>query len=177
MKDKTFDRREAHGLAARWALSVGLWWTASFASLVCSFRQPGLGLLQWVFALLSVVVLVRCVRRYATEVGGMGFLRRWWLSWTTCLNAALLTTLAQYLYFRFLDKGHMLGSMRATMEREEVRQMMAERLPGFDFDAQLELMSQMTLGDITASLLLTNLTAAVVVGLLAALLSRPRTGN
>ena len=172
MSETPFDFSQARGHAARWALWVGLWWIASFALTMLSLSHTSLGIWQWVCAIASLVTLIRGVNSYTAQVTECGFLRRWWLAWTTSLYAALLTTMAQYLYFRFLDKGHMMTALREMFENEEVKEAMAQQFPQIDFGAQMEMMSSISLGEMTATMLMTNLMVALVMGLLGALLTR-----
>lgn len=174
MGETRFDYRDGRAQAARWALWLGMWWIAAFACVAYSYANPFAGVLQWVCIIVSLTGLVRRVRAYAEEHEGYGFWRRLWLSWTTSFYASLLTTMAQHLYFRFLDKGRLMSAWTEMMNNEEVRQAMTQLYPNVNIEAQIEAMDNITLGDITVCLITLNILLAAAAALLTALLSRPR---
>ncbi len=171
MSENKFDIHEARNLAAHWALWLALWWTLSFGSTIVSLHYPFLGLFQWLFAIWSLMWLTRKLKGYANEVDECGFMRRLWLSWTTSM--ALLTTMLQYIYFRFIDQGRTMSAINELMSREDMREALKGLLGGEDWEAQLELMSNITQSQLTATMLIMNLTAAFVAAVVATIFSCP----
>ena len=94
----------------------GLWlavfWTVSFVCFVGSFTYPALATSVLLIGAVSLVFAAMRVRRYRDEVreGVLSFRRGFLYSMLIYLHAALLFAMVQYLYFRFLDHGCVIGS-------------------------------------------------------------------
>ncbi len=171
MSNDTFNYTEARSRAAQGALVMGALWTGSFLCAVSAFTHPALGHVGNLLAVVSVFVLVNALRNVGRGTTGFHFGRRWWMGWTTCMNASLLTTLCQYLYFRFLDGGRLMQSVTAMMETAEYREALKALSPDFEPDEMVSALGAMTVGDMIVSLLTFNLMASMLVSLIAALFS------
>jgi hypothetical protein len=171
MSNETFNPAEARAIAARSGLLMGALWTGSFLASIHSFDYPMLGHLGNLMALLSIVVLASILRSYGRHHTGFTFLRRWWTAWNTCMYGSLITTLGQYLYFRFLDGGHLMQSVTRMLEKPEFREALESVSPGTDPTQMLEALEQMNTGDMIVSLLTFNLLASLLASVVAALFS------
>lgn len=168
--DKDFDVSQARAYAAQCALWIGALWTASFLCSINSLGHTLLGLASNVLAVLSVVLLVMQLRRFAATCR-FTFGRRWWMAWNTCMYAALLTTFCQYIYFRYIDGGRFLSSLTALVEEEQYREMWKRVQPDINPNDMISSLADVSLGSTITSLLMFNFILAAVCSLLSALLA------
>lgn len=172
MNNETFNYAEARSLAAQSGLIMGALWTGSFLCSIFSFDHSLLGHLGNLLALISILALTFILRAHARSHQGFTLLRRWWTAWNTCMYASLLTTLCQYLYFRFLDGGRLMQSVTSMLEKPEFREALEAVSPGTDPIQMLEALGQMSVGDMIVSLLTFNLLASLLASILCALFSQ-----
>lgn len=159
--------------AGRCGLLIGVMWIISFVCSARSLSTPLLGYAGNTVALLSLYALYLTVVRYRAFVAPLN----WWgsckMAWLTCIFAGLLTTLAQYLYFRFLDGGHLLAAMTELVHNEQYMQAMQQLMPGITPDELTRMLGSITIGDMTLNLwmfnLMLSLPMSMTAGTLAAL--------
>ena len=175
MSEEKFDVSQARAYAGQYALVVGSLWTLSFLCSVC-LDKPMMGLTGNILAIGSVFVLVRLLRRHGLRVGkeAFGFARRWWMSWSTCMYAALLTTFCQWVYFRFFDHGRLMESFASLLESPEYVEALKRLQPGVDPQEFVEALSSATPSSMILSLLMFNFFVAFVCSLLGAAFSAVR---
>lgn len=109
--------------AQRAGLAVGALWTLSFVLYMQGLRLPLLTLASLALGLFSV----RPAARWAATAP-----RRlvWPLAMATYFCATLVTTLMQYLYFRFLDGGQFLATLHEALRMPEMQPMLHSLPPG-----------------------------------------------
>lgn len=166
---KSSTRKSVTESASRSGLFVGAMWIASFVCSMYSLRNPICGYVGNTIALLSVFALYMVVVRYRVFVGPLRFGGCWRLSWLTCVFAGLLTTLAQYLYFRFLDGGRMLESISLLFENDQYKQALEQMMPGVKSEEMLRMLQSVSIGDLTIQMWLFNLFISLPLSLVAAL--------
>ena len=171
MSNVTFNYAEARALAARSGLLMGALWTGSFLCSIFSFDHLVLGHVGNLLVLLSLFVLISILRKYGRRTADFSFLRRWWVAWNTCMYGSLLTTFCQYLYFNFLDGGHMIQSLSRMLEKPEYQEALQAISPNIDSSEILSAFSEMTIGSMIASLLTFNLMASLLASIIGALFS------
>lgn len=98
--------------AMRFGTYMGLFWIFKFIFLPIGFSIP---LLQLLFILMTLFVPVLgyiYARRYRNlyHKGGLPFLQAFRFSFLMYLFASILTALAHYVYFRFIDQGYLLNT-------------------------------------------------------------------
>lgn len=108
-------RREAMILG----LKCGLVWIISFLFSVYSFPSS-LSQFGVMFGLVSIPLVGVSIRRYRRRMTGMSWLMALWMSWTAFMGSALICTIVQYVYFAFLDNGHLMNGMMAMVQDREV---------------------------------------------------------
>lgn len=146
MRTNAYDYREARRLSMNFGMRTAVWWSISFLCTMYGVRYPILANLGVFIAIFSVYYAGRLIRWYNQQIGYAPAFNTWWLALITYFFATLSTTLVQYIYFRFLDKGMMLQQMEQFMQMPEYRQL----LQGFskaDIQQSMELMkspAQMT---------------------------------
>ena len=169
MEQEPFNYRQARAFAGQYGLVVGLIWAASF---FCAMYAPDhlmLGHTANLMALASIFVAVKLMNRFSSEIAPLKGIRKWWMSWHIAIYAALITTLAQYIYFRFIDRGHLCSSLLTMLENPDYRQILEPMMQGEKPEALVEVLSQTSPGELTLSFIMLNIFAAIVFSLLCSL--------
>ena len=102
--------------AMRFGTYMGLFWIFKFIFLPIGFSIP---LLQLLFILMTLFVPVLgyiYARRYRNQhhEGYLSFTQAFSFCFLMYLFASILTALAHYVYFRFIDQGYLLNTFRRT---------------------------------------------------------------
>lgn len=157
--------------AARNGIPMGMLWLLSFALVTASMEEPALGLIGNLCAFYTLFAGTRMVRRMRASFADLGFMKNLWFIWLTCLYATLITTFGQYLYFAFLDNGRFVQGFARIMQDPLYKDSFQQLYPeGFDLDKMVELVASLTVRDIVAQLLVTNLFCSVAVAVPAAVI-------
>ena len=175
MEETVFNYAQARAFAGQYGLVVGVLWIVSFGCAMYSFDYPLLGHAGNLCALLSLYAEVRLLKHFQREIAVLGGMRRWWMAWNISMYAALLTSFAQFLYFRFIDGGHLLASFRSVAEQPEYKAAMESLMPGMDIGAVLEELCGMPIGALMVNFIAFNFFAALVFSVVSAALSAVRT--
>lgn len=174
MEEKGFNYAQARAFAGQYGLIVGALWIASFGCAMYSFDYMLLGHVGNLCALLSLFVEVRLLKQFQREVTPLSGMRRWWMAWNISMYAALLTSFAQFLYFRFIDGGHLLASFNRMMEQPEYKELMESMMPGADFETILEEFTSMPIGALMMNFIAFNFFVALVFSVISTLFSAVR---
>ncbi len=153
--------------AGRCGVLAGGMWTASFLCSIYSLDYPLLGYVGNTVALLSLYALYLMVVRYRAFVAPLRFPGCFRMAWRICLFAGLLTTLAQYLYFRFIDGGHLVESMTRLLDNEQYRQAMKEVMPQVNPSDMKSMLSAIKVGEMTLNLWMFNIFISLPLSLIA----------
>lgn len=153
--------------AGRCGLLIGGMWTASFMLSVYGKTHPLLACAGNAMALLSLYVLYLAVFRYRVLVAPLRFPGCCKMAWITCVFAGLVTTLAQYLYFRFLDGGRLSLAMAELLHNEQYMQAMRQMMPGVTTDDLTRMLGSISIGDMTLSMWMLNLMISFPMSLIA----------
>lgn len=143
MNTDTFDFREARRQCMNFGLRVAILWSASF---LCSMYAPKMFLLSWLslgLAFYSLLATARMIRDYNRLVARPTWLRSGWMIFITYFYATLLTTLVQYIYFRFLDNGQLASNIEALWQLPAY-QNLAQRVEWETAKAMITSPTQMT---------------------------------
>lgn len=146
---------------------LGLWvavlWSGSFLCYMWGLTHPWLSVVSLFLGVYSVVPAGRAAGLYRAFAPEGGRRRYMWLQiMIIYLFATLLTTLVQYLYFRYLDGGQLMATFQKSLALPEMRQMV-DTLPEGTVDQCLR-----TLAD-PAALAFNCFTANVMLSLLLSL--------
>ncbi len=173
MEQATFNYPQARAFAGQYGLIVGIMWIASFSCAMYAFDYSFLGHTGNLLALLSIFVEVKLLRQFQYEIAPLSTLRRWWMAWNVAMYAALLTSFVQFIYFKFLDGGHLIGSFNKMMEAPEFREAMESLMPGQDMEQIQELANQ-SIGTFSLNFIAFNFFVALVVSVICSLFSAVR---
>lgn len=104
--------------ALRYGTYMGIFWIIKFTLVPLGFQVP---FLQLLFMLLTVFVPVLgyfFVRKYRNECcgGELTFARAFNFSIIMFVAASLLTSVAHYVYFRFIDGGYIFDTYREQLQ-------------------------------------------------------------
>lgn len=116
MNTDRFDFREARRQCMLFGLRVALLWSGSF---LCSMYAPQWFLLSWLglgLGVYSLFAAARMIRDYNQEVSNFSLTKTGWMILITYFYTTLLTTLIQYVYFRFLDSGQLLANIEMARQ-------------------------------------------------------------
>ena len=156
--------------AAGWmALPVGAMWSLSFLCAMYGIGQPMLSLLGQALAIVSIFMLNRQLTNYRRLFPAVSWLHIMQLSLVTCLLAGLLTDVAQYAYFLWLDGGRMLSFLSEAFQNEAYRESLSKLMPEADLAEVQKMIQGMSVRDIMSQLVIYNVMIALPVSLLAAL--------
>ena len=156
--------------AAGWmALPIGLMWSASFLCTMYGADHPLLSMLSTALGIISIYMLYKQLTNYRKLYPTVTWLHILLLSFVTCLLAGLLTDVAQYLYFLFLDNGRLLSLLGNAFQSEEYREAWQKMMPEANLDEMQKLVQSMTVRDIMLQLAFYNIILALPVSLFAAL--------
>lgn len=154
------------------AIPLAIWWIASFACQMQAATMPALGFLTYGLGVFSLCSLAKNVAVFRTLEHPVGWARQLWFALLTCLFCTLITTLAQHLYFRFLDGGAFLSNVMKSMEQQEFIEAWQNMQSGVTLDEMKTQLSSITLGEMTMTLFWINLSLSLIFAPMATLLSR-----
>ena len=154
-----YNNDNANQFAMTLGLRAGLVWIVSFYLVVLSFPSliSDLGLMVGLMSLPLVGLSLRRLRRTASEAGAFLLFK---LSWYTYMCAVLLLTAAQYAYFAFLDKGHLLQRMTNLYTSPEMAEALEQAGASnmlATIQQSLEMMGEMTVKEMMMGFLLMNM--------------------
>lgn len=152
--------------AGEYGLIIGVMWCIAFACSMYSSDNVLLGHLGNLVALLSLFVEVRQLKLFQMRIMPLGAVKRFSMAMQINFCAVLLTTMGQYIYFRFLDNGHMMNSLTKLFDLPEYQDMLGKIMPGMNAEELLKMFSQISIGDLLMSLITFNLFAALAVSML-----------
>ena len=158
--------------AGRCGLLVGGMWIVAFLCSMCSMRNPFIGIMGNTVALLSLYVLFVIVVRYRAFIAPLSFFGCFKVAWFTCIFAGLLTTLGQYFYLSFLDKGHFLGTMTELLNSDQYAQIMKQTAPGIDPKEIAKILGNIHMSDMILGMLQLNFFISIPMALIAAIFGR-----
>lgn len=159
--------------AMRFGTMMGIFWIIKFSFLPMGFKIPLLQLL-FIFMTLFVPILGYIyIRRYRERYcnGELPFLRALVFSMYMYFFASLLTAVAHYIYFRFIDNGYLIGTYMEQLEN------MKSTLTG-DIEASidqliqnLETINSMSAFQFTMQLIFQNIFYGILLSIPTALLA------
>lgn len=151
---------------------MGVFWILKFTLLPLGMTSP--------FLLLLFICLTLCVPfmgYYYTKIyrdkvcgGTIGFLHAWVFDIFMYVCAALLTAVAHYVYFRFIDQGFMLDTLRQqSMQMTGNILMSPEQMKTY-----IDTMGTLTPTDITLSMVSSNIYYCALLSIPTALIAMRR---
>ena len=142
--------------AMHYGTLLGILWIISFAVYVASLSIPELSLLFLILFIISPIYAGFLGIRYRKQEceNKLSFLNSWAFMIITYLCASMLSAIACYIYFYYLDNGAMISAFKEQIEiylamdlGEEMEQAM---------NNTYEILSQLTASDITIQYFTSN---------------------
>lgn len=160
---------------------TGLCWSASFILAMLSLTQPAWGFAGNFLGVLSIWVAGVQLRALQAQLPTgqelWGVRHRWHKSLQVQLLAALLCTFVQYLYFRFFDNGRMLTALTEVYTDPTYTEVLKQTMPELKPQEVLDVISQITLTDLTMNFLIANSFLAILLSLPTAFVARLKKNN
>lgn len=150
---------------------MGVYWVLKFILFPLGLLVPFL-----FFLYLGLTIGIPFMGYYYTKMyrdkvcgGFIDFGHAWMFTMTLFMFASILTSAAHFIYFRFIDNGHILNSYRNLID--SAMQLDVQGTEGYFTQIQesLDLFASLTPIDITLQLLSTNVFLAAIMSLLIAL--------
>ena len=88
--------------------------------------------------------------------------------------AAFVCTFVQYIYFRYVDNGRMLTALTEVYMNPEYTELMKQAMPEYKPQDVLNLLSDISLRDLTVNFMLMNSFLAIVLSIPTAFVARFR---
>lgn len=168
--------QQTRAYAGYYGLWVGACWIACFGLSMAGLTQPMLSNIGFLAGLASLPMAVWLLRGFRDHVAPLPLRRAWHLAWMTFLAAALLCTAAQYIYFAYIDGGHLMRAYTDMLQQPEVHDMLQQMLPGQDVDTlanqALETFSTTPPSELAIQFLFMNVLIATVVAIPVAFMSK-----
>lgn len=163
---ETTVREQARQAAAYYGLAVAVLWILSFGLTMGGLTHPILSPLGFLTGILSIVRCGVLVRGFRAATPGVSLSMAYRLCWLTFLLAALLTTMAQYVYFRWIDGGVLAATYRTMLSTMQIA------IPQADAEAVVDLIESLTPRQWAINMMLYNLILATVLAPVALLFAR-----
>lgn len=158
---------------------MGLFWIAKFCLVPLALDK--------FFLMMLFVGLTLCVpfmgyyytRLYRDRVlgGSIGFRHAWFFGTGMYLYATMLTAVAHYLYFAYIDKGFMLNTYTGMLNQLKTEQLAGTEGYIEQMREALELLAGMSPLDLTIQLMYNNVFYGILMALAAAIVVRKHIPN
>lgn len=156
MNKTPFNSQLAQSLTTVNGLKIAAAWLGSFVCTIYGFERPLLSSFGSFLGLFSMLLLTRMVRSCRAQAGELNWLNSLGFAFTICIYATLVTTLGQYLYFAYLDNGHLLNTLSALLQDPQYAAALKQTMPEMDPQTLMDTISNMKARDIIVQLLFTN---------------------
>ena len=142
-------------------------WIASFAFYVTGFKEPGLGMVGMVLALVTPFFAARLLRHFRDDglEGVISFRRGWAYIVFLFFYASLLFAIAQFAYFTWMDKGFFVSSITKMLTEPSTMEAMKQMGMGGQISELTTMISTMRPIDLVLNILTSNLMIGCIVGL------------
>ncbi len=157
---------------------LGLIWIAAMACSVGQFKYESLSMVSMILMIGSLIFTVKRERRFAREIRedkGFTFGQAWLYTILMVIFASLLTAIAAYAYFAFLDHGFVSEGYTKFLGQPEVKKILTGLDKGSNLsDMILQQIVIMRPIDWAMNMLTTNIFVGMVFSPFIALISRKK---
>lgn len=155
--------------AMRFGIILGLFWIIKFTLLPMGLTNPFLELLFIVLTILVPYITWRFTRMYRDNVykGSISFLKAWQFCLLTYFFASLLTALAHFIYFQYIDNGYIVNTYRETLQSFSAVPEMSGLVS--QMNLALDAMSQISARDMVLQLFIQNIFCGNIIAIITAL--------
>ncbi len=162
MEQEVNKLRLIRAYAGQYGLTIGIMWIVSFLCSMYSLDFPLLGHVGNFTALLSIFVEIRLMKKFQRDTTPLSPLYRWNMAMLIGMYASLLTTMGQYLYFQFLDNGHIVSSIEKIFNTPEYQSLLKQTNTPYTIEQMTEILASVNIGDMILSLILFNMLIALL---------------
>lgn len=174
MQKQRFNFSQARAYSAQYGLYISILWIVSFVCTMNAIQHPLLSIVGQITAFLSLFTAIRLITAYSKNVQPLNIARKLWLSWSTCAFATLMTTFAQYVYLRYIDKGSFLNAIREVFNDPAYKEILEQQMQGIGADKALEILSATTYSQFAMQFLFFNICISFVFTILMAVFSKTK---
>lgn len=148
---------------------MGIYWIAKFILFPIGLSNSLLLLLFFVLTMAVPFIGYRYARNFRKLCGGhITFMQSWVFMVFMYLYAALLVAIAHYIYFRYIDNGHVMDAYAAIFEQAGSVPGFAEMLERYPYEEIIDTMRSMSAIEITMQLLSQNMLYCSILALITA---------
>ena len=146
---------------------LGVMWTISFACYVMGMSNPMLMMGGLLIAVCSPFFAAARVRKFRNEVrdGILSFGRGYGYSVLMFFYAALIFAVAQYVYFQFIDNGHIMSQIVSMMNEPQNKKIIEAYGMAKSMEESLKVMSQTSAIDYALNYLSVNIFMGLILSL------------
>lgn len=167
--NNTFNYLNARNYASQYGAIVGLCWIVSFLCYMGGLRTPFLGDIGMIMGISSIFVAGNIIRYYHNMRQNLNFRQAWWMALILYFCATILTALAQFIYFRYMDHGMLAQTYEQILTAPEYQNLLQNVLPqGADkemIDSLISLFYSITPIQMTFQLLIYNIFLGLILSL------------
>ncbi len=121
MGTSTTDLNEARKYCMNFGMRVAVLWIAAFLCSMYGYKIPLLGPLSPLFVLFSAFYAGRLIQGFNQTIDSPRFLRTWWMAMLVFFYAGLCSTLAEFIYFQYIDNGALASQFSQIMNMPEYK--------------------------------------------------------
>ena len=157
--------RQFKAYATQYGTFVGLMWVTSFACYIGGFSAPFLSTLCLFLGITSPLLAIYLGKRFRRDAceGFISFGRALWFALLMFFYATLLTTIVQYIYFRFIDNGFLFSAFETLLQQPEVKESLNSMLSTMELENVTDILSSITPSQLTFNMLTFNMFAGMIL--------------
>lgn len=158
---------------------LSLLWIGSFVCYIQGLTYPSLGIAAFLLVVASPFYAANRLRHFRDEAreGIISFGRGYAYTILTFFYAGLLLAAVTYIYFAFIDNGHLLGTFTQILQSEDGRKAMELYGLTQQMDEGLKELASMRPIDYALNILTINITSGIFLGAPIAALMQRKTVN
>lgn len=157
---------------------LGLIWIAAMACTLGQFKYESLSMVSMLLMIGSFIFMIKREKRFAREIredNGFTFGQAWLYTILMVIFASLLTAVAAYAYFAFLDHGFVSEEYTKFLEQPEMKKILTELDEGRKLsDMILQQIAIMRPIDWAMNMLTTNIFIGMIFSPFIAFVSRKK---
>jgi len=146
---------------------LSVWWLLSFGCYVIGLTSPIYGLVSFFLAVNTPFFAARRLRRFRDNAldGFISLLRGWAYVVLIFFHAGIVFAIGQYVYFNFIDDGHLVQSLYKMLSTPEAEEMIKQYGMADSLGESLHELQQMRPIDIAINILTFNISLGIILGL------------
>lgn len=166
----TENRINLQRYAMHFGTFMGIYWIAKFVLFPMGLSNSFLLLLFSVLTMAVPFVGYFYARSFRDKIcgGSITFMQSWIFMVFMYLFASLLVAVAHYIYFRFLDNGHVMDAYSALLEQSKGVPGFAEIIEEYKSQEIIDMIRSMSAIEITMQLLSQNMLYCSILALITA---------